>query len=89
MRLELGGDRGSPAAHAEISFDLPHPTIVSVTVEDAEEDVFEVLIEGLMPEGHHDLTWSGSLPHGHDFFLVVDTPTSHKVEPGHSIRQGH
>ena len=89
MQLLLGGNPESTGSVARISFDLSHATIVSITVENAEEESFEVLVEGLMPEGHHDVTWSGLLPHGHDFFLVVDTPTSHWVEPGHSVRQGH
>ncbi len=89
MLLELGRDRESSGSYAEISFELSHATIVSIIVEDLEDESFEVLIEGLMPEGHHDVTWSGTLSHGHDFFLVVDTPTSHQVEPGHSARRGN
>ena len=85
MQLRLGGNHESPDSVAHISFDLSHDTIVSIAVKDAEEESFEVLVEGLMPEGHHDVTWTGLLPHGHDCFLVVDTPTSHRVEPGHSV----
>jgi hypothetical protein len=89
MNLELGVDKTKADAYATISFDLTHDTIVSVTIEDGEEHVVEVLIEGLMHEGHHEVKWFGRDPRDSDYYLVLDTPTCHHVEPGHVIRRGH
>jgi hypothetical protein len=89
MNLELGVEKKTADAHAAISFDLTHDTVVSVTLEDDASHVVEVLVEGLICEGHHEVKWFGKKSGKRDFFLVLDTPTSHHVEPGHAIRRGH
>ena len=85
MLYEFGTSLQSARAFAEISFDLSRSTIVSVTIEDAERNVVEVLIEGMVPNGHHNVVWSGTLSREREFFVVVDTATIHQTQRGKQI----
>lgn len=82
MQHKLGIDPQSARSFAEVAFDLPEATVVSITVEDSRKHVVEVLIQGLMPKGHHEVTWSSSLTGDDDFVVVLDTPTRHRVIHG-------